>query len=128
MEGLERLEAEVLEMNNYNISAIFEYLKTRKDLYKSFCNTEKSIKQMYEFIYEKAKKQKINNVAMISDKVVYLWAITYFTKSNKELGIQKERIMPPTPAEVIEKANKEKLKKEEKSEDEQITLFQEVQK
>ena len=127
MEGLERLEAEVLELNNYNISAIFEYLKIRKDLYKNFCNTEKSIKQMYEFIYEKARKQKINNVAMISDKVVYLWAITYFTKSNKELGIQKERIMPPTLAEVIEKANKEKLKKEEKSENEQITLFQEVQ-
>lgn len=127
MEGLERLEAEVLELNNYNISAIFEYLKIRKDLYKNFCNTEKSIKQMYEFIYEKARKQKINNVAMISDKVVYLWAIIYFTKSNKELGIQKERIMPPTPAEVIEKANKEKLKKEEKSENEQITLFQEVQ-
>ena len=30
MEGLERLENEVLEMNNCNISAIFDYLKTLK--------------------------------------------------------------------------------------------------
>ena len=34
MEGLERLQAEVLEMNNYNISAIFDYLKTRNDLHE----------------------------------------------------------------------------------------------
>ena len=59
MEGLERLEAEVLEMNNCNISAIFDYLKTRTDLYEYFNNKEKSIKQMYKFIYEKERKQKI---------------------------------------------------------------------
>jgi hypothetical protein len=129
MEGLERLETEVLEMNNYNISAIFEYLKTRTDLYENFNNEEKSIKQMYEFIYEKAKKQKQDNVAMINDRVVYLWAITYFNKSNKELGIQEKKAMPPKPAEVLKKENEKKPKKEEKKpEDNQITLFQEVQK
>lgn len=133
MEGLERLESEVLEMNNYNISAIFDYLKTRTDLYESFNNEEKSIKQMYKFIYEKARKQKQDNVAMIADKVVYLWAITYFNKSNEELGLKEKKVMPPTPAEVI-KENEKKLKKEEtkpeekKLEDNQITLFQEVSK
>lgn len=50
MEGLERLETEGLEMNNNNISAIFEYLKTRNELYENFNNEEKSIKQMYKFI------------------------------------------------------------------------------
>lgn len=133
MEGLQRLEAEVLEMNNYNISAIFDYLKAREDLYENFNNMEKSIKQMYKFIYEKARKQKQDNVAMVADKVVYLWAITYFSKSNEELGIKEKRVMPPTPAEVIDKENKRKSKKEEKAselkkqENEQITLFQEVQ-
>lgn len=132
MEGLERLEAEVLEMNNCNITAIFNYLKTRTELYEKFNNEEKSIQQMYEFIYEKARKQKINNVAMISDRVVYLWAITYFSKSNEELGIKVQRVMPPKPAEVIKeiekKAEKEENKPEEKKkEDNQITLFQEVQ-
>lgn len=133
MEGLERLENEVLEMNNCNISAIFDYLKTRADLYEKFNNEEKSIHQMYEFIYEKAKKQKVDNVAMISDRVVYLWAVTYFLKSNDELGLKEKRVMPPAPAEVI-KENEKKIKKEEtkpeekKVKDNQITLFQEVQK
>lgn len=132
MEGLERLEAEVLEINNCNISAIFDYLKTRTELYEKFNNEEKSIQQMYEFIYEKAMKQKIHNVAMISDRVVYLWAITYFSKSNAELGIKIQKVMPPKPTEVIKetekKAKKEEIKPEEKKEeDNQINLFQEVQ-
>lgn len=133
MKGLERLENEVLEMNNSNISAIFDYLKTRADLYEKFNNEEKSIRQMYEFIYEKARKQKVDNVAMISDRVVYLWAVTYFIKINDELGLKEKRVMPPTPAEVI-KENEKKTKKEEtkpeekKLENSQITLFQEVSK
>ena len=134
MEGLERLEAEVLEMNNNNISAIFEYLKTRNELYESFNNEEKSIKQMYKFIYDKAAKQKIDNVAMISDRMVYLWAVTYFSKSNEELGLKEEpKVMPPSADEVIKNIEKKKLKKEEKApednkqKDNQITLFTEVQ-
>lgn len=132
MEGLERLEGEVLEMNNCNISAIFEYLKTRNDLYEKFNNKEKSIHQMYEFIYEKARKQKVDNVAMISDRMVYLWAVTYFSNSNEELGLKEKKVMSTTPTEVI-KENEKKTKKEEtkpeekKPEDNQITLFQEVQ-
>ena len=134
MEGLERLEAEVLEMNNNNISAIFEYLKTRNELYESFNNEEKSIKQMYKFIYDKAAKQKIDNVAMISDRMAYLWAVTYFSKSNEELGLKEEpKVMPPSADEVIKNIEKKKSKKEEKApednkqKDNQITLFTEVQ-
>lgn len=132
MEGLERLEAEVLEMNDYNVSAIFEYLKTRKDLYEKFNNEEKSIEQMYKFICDKAKNIAKNNVAMVADKVVYIWAMTYFNKSNKELGIQEKRVMPPTPEEVLKKeaekkAKKEKEEQEKKAEekDNQISMFQE---
>lgn len=134
MKGLERLEIEVLEMNNCNISAIFDYLKTRNDLYEKFNNEEKSIHQMYEFIYKKAEKQKIGNVAMISDRIVYLWAVTYFIKSNEELGLNEKKVMPPSSDEVIKNIEKKKSKKEEKAPEEdkqkndQITLFQEVQK
>ncbi len=134
MEGLERLETEGLEMNNNNISAIFEYLKTRNELYENFNNEEKSIKQMYKFIYDKAAKQKIDNVAMISDRMVYLWAVTYFSKSNEELGLKEEpKVMPPSADEVIKNIEKKKSKKEEKApednkqKDNQITLFTEVQ-
>lgn len=129
MEGLEKLEAEVLEMNNCNISIIFDYIKTRTDLYEKFNNKEKSIHQMYEFIYEKAKKQKIDNVAMISDKVVYLWAVTYFLKSNDELGIKEKSSHSPTSnkkAETDNKKNSTQNLEETKVENNQITLFQEV--
>lgn len=128
MEGLESLEAEVLEMNNSSISVIFDYLKTRTDLYEKFNNEEKSMQQMYDFIYEKAKKQKQGNVAMVSDRVVYLWAVTYFNISNEELGLQDEKVMPPTSNEVIKKIENKKNKKEENTKDDQITLFQEVEK
>lgn len=120
MEGIERLENEVLEMNNYNISAIFDYLKSRDDLKECFNNEEKSIHQMYEFIYENARKQQIDNVAMIDNRVVYLWAVTYFMKSNEELGIKEKKENTTTPNEI---------KKEEKTqENNQISMFQEVQK
>lgn len=131
MEGIERLEAEVLEMNNSNITAIFEYLKTRNDMTEYFNNDEKTIKQMYKFIYDKASKQKIDNVAMIDDRMVYLWAVTYFCKSNEELGLnKKQKVMPPSSKEVIEKINKKHAKqnekKDEKNSNSQLTLFQEV--
>ncbi len=133
MEGIERLQAEVLEMNNYNVSIIFDYLKTKNNLYEKFNNKEKSIKQMYKYIYEKARNLKQGNVAMVNDRVVFLWAITYFSKTNEELGIQEKKLVQATPAEIIEKKSKkmskkeEKMPKETKSEDNQITLFQEVQ-
>ena len=61
MEGLEKLEAEALEMDNSSITVIFEYLKTRTDLYDKFNNEEKTLKQMYKFIYKKARKQQKYN-------------------------------------------------------------------
>ena len=128
MEGIEKLEVEVTDMNNSSISVIWDYLKTRTDLYEKFNNEEKSIKQMYEFIYEKAKKQKNGNVAVIMDNVVFLWAVSYFSKSNEELGLNEKKVMPPKPAEIIKKIEEKKIENiVEKNKDEQINLFQEVQ-
>lgn len=130
MEGIEKLEVEVADMNNPSVSVIWDYLKTRTDLYEKFNNEEKSIKQMYEFIYEKAKKQKNGNVAVIMDNVVFLWAVSYFSKSNDELGLNEKKVTLAKPAETIKKIE-EKEKQEEKvveeKKDEQINLFQEVQ-
>lgn len=138
MEGIEKLQIQVLEMNDYNVSSIFEYLKTRIDLYEKFNNEEKSIQEMYDYICSKAKPKSKNNVAMVADKLVYTWAINYFLKSNDELGIKSKKDILTTPAEVVEKENKKKTKEEETNkekiseekqlEDNQITLFQEVQK
>ncbi len=124
MEGIEKLEMEVADMNNPSISAVFEYLKTRTDLYEKFNNEEKSIKQMYKFICDKARKQQKNNVAMIMDNVVYLWAVSYFSKSNEELGLIEKKVMPPKPTETIKKTEEKVV---EEKQDEQLNLFQEVQ-
>lgn len=91
MEGIERLEKETLELDNYSITKIFNYLKTRTDLYEKFNNEEKSMDQMYDYIYDKAKKHEHKRMAMIDDPVVYLWAVNYFIKSNEELGIKAEK-------------------------------------
>lgn len=126
MEGLEKLEAEALEMDNSSITVIFEYLKTRTDLYDKFNNEEKTLKQMYKFIYEKARKQQKNNVAMISDRLVYLWAIRYFCTSNEELGLNKKEVAPQKAS---TETKKEIVKEERKKEtDNQITLFEEGKK
>ena len=125
MEGLKRLEDEVLKMNNRYVTIVFNFLKSKESLKESFENKEKSIKQMYKYIYEKARNFKKDNVAVIEDNVVYLWAMTYFKKSNKELGIEEKKVMPPSAKEVIRKI--EEKEKEEKK-DEQTSLFEEVQK
>lgn len=128
MEGIERLEAEALEMKNYNIMAIFDYLKTRTELYEKFNNTEKSIKQMYKFIYNKAKEHKQGDVAMVSDRMVYLWAMTYFNKSNEELGIKEEKVTTSKTNIIKEENLKKESCKIENKKDNQITLFEEARK
>lgn len=151
MEGLERLENEVLEMNDYNVSAIFNFLKTKNELLEKFNNAEKTIKQMYKFICDKARNQAKNNVAMVNDRIVYIWAMTYFNKTNEELGIKKEVNPKPkadtkTKSKTIDETQTEteiktkieqkdditppkKEKKPPKVEDKnQVTLFEEVKK
>lgn len=125
MEGKERLEQETIEMNNYNVVLIFNYIKDKDELQEKFDNEEKTIKGMYEFICGKAKTLAQNGVAAVNDKVVYLWAITYFCKSNEELGIKKEekKIKSATDASKESISNKEKGIKES---DEQVSIFEAV--
>lgn len=125
MEGKERLEQETIEMNNYNVVLIFNYIKDKDELQEKFDNEEKTIKGMYEFICGKAKTLAQNGVAAVNDKVVYLWAITYFCKSNEELWIKKEekKIKSATDASKESISNKEKGIKES---DEQVSIFEEV--
>lgn len=126
MEGLERLQSQVEELNDYNISNIWDYLKTRKELYEKFNNEEKSINQMYEYICDKASKVKKGNVAMVADRVVYLWAMTYFNKTNEELGLYNKKLAPKK-VEVKENIQDKPKKEENKIEDSQTSLFEEVQ-
>lgn len=134
MEGIEKLEIEVLEMNDSSVSAVFNYLKARKDLYEKFNNKEKSIQQMWDYICDKAKKMSKNNVAVVQDNLVYIWAVNYFSQSNKELGITEKKdkkTMPPSADKTIEKINRKHYEKEceqTKDTDNQISMFKEDQK
>lgn len=122
MEGLEKLQKQMDEMKNSHIEIIWNYLKTRKDLYDRFNNPEKNIKQMYDYIYGRAMKQKVGNVAMIADNIVFLWAVTYFIKSNEELGLnEKKNININSKPTEKNKVNEIEIKKEQ--EKEQISLF-----
>lgn len=126
MEGFERLQNEVEELNDYNIANIWEYLKTRKELYEKFNNEEKSISQMYQYICSKAEKLKKGNVAMVADKVVYLWAVTYFNKTNEELNIHSKKLTSEN-VEVKTTEEKKPKKEESKIEDNQTSLFKEAE-
>ena len=84
MNGIERLEEQTLKINNPNVTGIFNYLKTRKDLEKYFENEEKSMVKMYEYVTEKAKERAYKMVSIIEDNLVYLWATNYFMKSNEK--------------------------------------------
>lgn len=125
MEGIERLELEVLEMNNFSVSNMFNNIKNKPELQKKFNNDKKTIKGMFEYVYEKARALKQGNVAMVNDQVVYLWATNYFKYTDEELGIKKQNVMLPSADEVIKKEEKKAKKEDQKSS--QISMFEEVQ-
>lgn len=136
MKGIERLEKETFEMNNVSVTSVFEYLKTRKDLYEKFNNEEKTMEGMYDYLYNKSRPMKQRNVAMVPDNLVYIWAVNYFCKSNKELGIKEKKtkkVMPPSADETIKEINRKHYEKQKESEqkkdtDNQISMFKEDQK
>ena len=122
-DGIQRLETEVIEMNNMNVAKIFDYLKTRPEMQEKFNNKEKSIKQMYQYICDKAQKQAQDNVAMVDDKIVYIWAMTYFNRSNEDLGLNKKP-EPPKKIETKKEEQKAEIKQEENKEDPaQMSMF-----
>ena len=93
-----------------------EKIKEKESLRDKFNNEEKTIKGMYEFICNKARTVSQNNVAMVQDNIVYLWAMAYFNKTNEELGINKKVSTPK------KETKKTEVKKEE-SQEEKLSLI-----
>lgn len=127
MEGIKRLEQEVLKMDNFNVYTIFDHIKFLPELQDKFNNNEKTIKGMYKYIYGKAKTVKQGNVAIVNDRIVYLWAINYFKHSNEELGI-KEKVITHPPSKKVENNTQQEEKNQQKAKKEntQISIFEEV--
>lgn len=123
MTGVERLKSMIEEGPlKKPLFKIYMYLKNRTDMDEKFLNPEKSMIQMYEYITEQARKQAVNNVAMIEDAVVYGLAVHYFDESNEALGLNKKetKIKEIKKEETIKEIPKVELPKED---DNQISFF-----
>lgn len=106
MTGIERLRILSEGTKNQALIKVIDYLETRKDMYERYLNEEKTPEQMWQYITKKAKEQSINNCAVIDDRVVYVWAISYFLATNEALSL--------TTADTSK--SKEEAKKEAKKE------------
>lgn len=87
MTGIERLRILSEGTKNQALIKVIDYLETRKDMYERYLNEEKTPEQMWQYITKKAKEQSINNCAVIDDRVVYVWAISYFLATNEALSL-----------------------------------------
>lgn len=131
MNGIERLQEMIKGQKDEYLNIIVNYLITQTELDEYFLNEEKNLKDMAEYIKKNARKESSGNVAVIKDEIVYQWAKDYFMKSNKELGIEKEKIdknKKNETSKLKESADEfgsifEDDAKEQKEEIEQISLF-----
>jgi len=119
MTGIERLRILSEGTKNNALIKVLDYLETRKDMYDKFLNEEKTPNQMWQFITQKAKEQSINNCAVIDDRVVYVWAISYFLATNEALGLNNNQISKSKEDTKNEtKKTKSKSKKSEEKQEE----------
>lgn len=130
MTGIERLNSMIQGQNDTALIRVVDYLKTRKDLDNKFLNEEKDLKQMCNFIQDKAKKNCISKTwNCISGEVVYAWAILYFLMPNSALEIKPAEKKKATkkaekPNNIIQMPSPTPVdSKKEENQVEQISLF-----
>lgn len=126
LKGIERLKTMLEEFKDgYSLKPVVEYLITRTDMDEKFQNEDKNLNDMEKHIKEKARSQAVHNVSMISDNMVYSWAVLYFTLSNELLGIKKE--VPKKPEEKDAVIDVKEVESEiQKVDTSQISIFEEV--
>lgn len=115
MEGIKRINEMAIGQKDFVLLEIVKYLVSREDMNAYYLNEEKSLKGMAEYIQGEllkeyckqmnikdasshAKEVKYGNKSArcltigMSEEKTYELAINYFSKSNKELGIEPEEI------------------------------------
>lgn len=110
MNGYNRIKE--LYLSNLNrdkpLIRIVTFLMKHEGMNDYYLNDEKNLEQMMKFISKKAKEQAINNVAILDDDAVYELAVTYFTRSNEELGIAETNKVTTTKTKTNEDVKDEK--------------------
>jgi len=156
MEGIKRIQEMATGQKDYVLLEIVKYLVSREDMNEKYLNKEKTLKGMAQYIQGEimkdfCKKMNTTNPSSFAQEVkydgkttrclavgmseekTYELAITYFDKSNEELGIKPEEIKKKVENKSIKKEDNEfgsifddlqPVKVETKKEEiEQISLF-----
>lgn len=132
MDGIQRLSEMIKGQKDKYLIKIVEYLILQTQMNQYYLKEEKNLKEMAEYIKKLAKKQATNGVAVVEDDVVYQWAMEYFIKTNKELGIEKNTVQKVTKIEnkkindefgSIFDSDEKEISEVKKEEIEQISLF-----
>lgn len=94
MDGIERLKKLSEGQEDPSLLRVIEYLSNIDDMSEMFLNTDKSLKNMVEYIKGEAKKLSKDGYCWVEDGTVYQWAVDYWSKSDDELGIKKATPKP----------------------------------
>lgn len=107
MDGYTRIKNLYLEgtCRDTSLKRIVTFLMKKPNMSDSYLNEEKNLEDMMKFIYDKARDKASNNVACLTDEEVYDLVVSYFTKSNEELGFNK-----PIPKVNVKTPVKEEIK------------------
>lgn len=91
MTGFERLKSMVKDQEDVALKQTVEYLLTKSYLEKKFLNEEKDLDGMCKFINNKVKGHYKRGWTYIPDKVVFSWAVMYFSLPNSILKINDSK-------------------------------------
>ncbi len=113
-----------LEAKNDYENAVLKYLEENASdvLVEKINSGKKTLRSCFDYIRGEAKKQAQGGCAMISDAVVFGWAIHYFEEDEIKVKDTGETKPIPEPKELIKKTEKKQAKTVEKNE-EQLSLF-----
>lgn len=120
---------DLAKQNDETIIEIANYLLTRDDLIDALNKPNKSLKEMYEYVYSELKKKyeqkkgRVSGSMPVPDKVVFELAVHYYDEDD----IKVEKIEPQASVKtsVSKKADKPKTKKKNNVHEGQMTLFDE---
>lgn len=101
MKGIERIKQLLKQLEESDnkekksIKKVAEYLINREDMNERLANEEKNLIDMWNYIREEARKEAVNNCAVLEDQDVYNLAVHYFDETNEALGINKTKKTTP---------------------------------